>query len=366
MNRLSKKNINIIGIRGVPANHGGFETFAEILGLYLNDNQWNVTIYCQEKGKKKPYESQWKGIKRVHISTNINGPIGTIIYDFKTIIHLINKEGIVLMLGYNTAIFSIVLKIFKKNLFINMDGIEWKRDKWNLIAKIWFWINEQAGYLLGNHLIADHPEIKNHLKKPYLKKKITMIPYGAERITKADEKIIHKYKLKQNEYSLIIARPEPENSILEIVEAYSEKRRNHKLVILGEYLEHNSYHEKVKKTASDEVVFLGAIYDKLIVNSLRYHSKFYFHGHKVGGTNPSLIEALGAGQAVLAHDNKFNRWVVNNKAYFFKTNKDLKFFFDTKLHDIKFAEALKSDSIKNFEQNFQWKKVLKDYEKIFK
>ena len=195
-----KRYINIIGIRGIPGNHGGFETFAEQLSLYLTSKGWKVTVYCQEDNINQNYETYWNGIRRIHIGTKFSGPLGTIIFDLKTIFNVVKQKGFVLTLGYNTAIFSLIFKIFGKYNFINMDGIEWKRDKWGFLAKSWFWLNEKLGCLLADHLIADHPEIKKHLDRNFFKKPISVIPYGAENINKSDIEIIKDYDLKEREY----------------------------------------------------------------------------------------------------------------------------------------------------------------------
>src|SRR5690554_4716626 len=153
----------ILGIRGVPAQHGGFETFAERLSLFLVGRGWKVTVYCQEEEGEAVWESEWNGISRIHVPVKRGGALGTVIFDWLAIRHSLKEGGIFLTLGYNTAVFNWVQRLQGKVNLINMDGIEWRRDKWGVIAKTWFWFNERAGCWLGNHLIADHPAIKEHL-----------------------------------------------------------------------------------------------------------------------------------------------------------------------------------------------------------
>jgi len=207
----------------------------------------------------------------------------------------------VLTLGYNTAVFCLAYRLKGIANLINMDGIEWRRQKWSTLERVWLYFNERAGCWLGNHLIADHPEIKAHLATRVANSKITMIPYGADRIDNADSGVLAQYGLQPGGYAMVIARPEPENSILEIVAAFSRKPRGMRLVVLGRYDLEMPYHKQVMDAASAEVMFPGAIYDKATVSALRFHSALYAHGHQVGGTNPSLVEAMGAGSAVLAH-----------------------------------------------------------------
>lgn len=360
-----QKNISILGIRGLPAAHGGFEAFAEKLSLHLVKNNWEVTVYCQEEGDGAIYEKQWKGIKLVVIPVKNDGSLGSIIFDWKSIIHATRSNAKVLTLGYNTAIFNIVYRIKGITNIINMDGLEWKRAKWSFPVKVWFYLNERIGCAVGNQLIADHPKIFDHLATRVSKNKITMIPYGAEFIATAEETVLEKFDLKAGNYAIVIARPEPENSILEIVKAFSIKKRNAKLLVLGRFdIENNGYHRKVFESASSEVIFPGAIYDMTTVNSLRFFARFYIHGHQVGGTNPSLVEALGAGSAVLAHDNKFNRWVAHKGGEYFVNEQDCAIKIDVLLSDNTKIARLKSESIRQFQEKFTWDKILKEYEDL--
>jgi glycosyltransferase involved in cell wall biosynthesis len=350
---MENKNIILLGIRGIPAKHGGFETFAENLSLYLVNHDWEVTVYCQEEGSGSVYETEWEGIKRVHIPVSNTGPLGTIIFDFKSILHSLHYSGVFLTLGYNTAIFNLFYRVTGKRNIINMDGIEWKRQKWGKVAKAWFWLNERFGCWFGHHLIADHPEIKNHLSTRISEKKITVIPYGAELITQADIEHIKKFGLQEKKYCLVIARPEPENSILEIVKAFSKKKRNMKLVVLGNFeADKKPYQQSIMDAASDEVIFPGAIYEKEIVEALRFYTLLYLHGHTVGGTNPSLVEALGAGSPVIAHDNKYNRWVIGYEGAFFKNEIDLSSKLDDLLSDQKLLEKLSTQSCERHQAMF--------------
>ena len=355
----------MLGIRGVPAQHGGFETFAEYLCDYLIERDWNVTVYCQEDGEGKIYESDWHGVKRIHIPVSQPGPLGTIIFDFKSVLHSLSQKGVYLTLGYNTACFNILHRLFGKTNIINMDGIEWKRQKWGKVAKAWFWLNERFGCWFGNHLIADHPRIKDHLATRVSRNKITMIPYGAPDVSSADSRYLEQFDLSPNNYSIIIARPEPENSILEVVKAFSTSVRGQKLVVLGNFApETNEYHKSVIDSSSDEVIFPGAIYDHKIVGALRFYSRFYIHGHQVGGTNPSLVEALGAGCAVLAHNNKFNQWVASDAADYFSSEKELVHFFASSYLDDELVVLKKSNAKKQFVQRFVWDDILEQYENI--
>lgn len=357
--------IHILGIRGIPAKHGGFETFAEKLSIHLVRLGWQVTVYCQEPEGPPIWESNWNGIHRTHFSVARDGAVGTVLFDWKATCHALNQEGLFLTLGYNTAIFNVMQRVKGQTNVINMDGIEWRRDKWGVIAKTWFWLNERIGCWVGNHLVADHPRIKDHLASRVRADKITMIPYGADEVKEADASLLATYGVEPGRFSVIIARPEPENSFLEMVRAFSRQPRDHKLVVLGNFTpQSNAFHLQVMQAASDEVIFPGAIYEAPIVQALRFHSRFYLHGHRVGGTNPSLVEALGAGCAVIAHDNHFNRWVAGPDAAYFADEDGCAALFDKLLTDDAALTRMKAASRNEFTQRFTWDRILGEYEQL--
>jgi glycosyltransferase involved in cell wall biosynthesis len=358
------KSLRILGTRGVPAAHGGFETFAERLALYLVDKGWAVTVYCQEQGRGALFEDQWQGIQRVRIPVENDGPLGTVIFDWKATRHAAGSRTPCLTLGYNTALFCALLRWGGAPNTINMDGIEWKRAKWGPVAKTWFWINERAGARLGDQLVADHPEIARHLGRMAPASKVAMVAYGADALRDVDAEPVVKLGLQPGRILTLVARPEPENSVLEAVSGFSRRKRGLTLAVLGGYREDNAYHRAVREAASDEVRFLGAIYEKPVVQALRFHSLLYLHGHQVGGTNPSLIEALGAGNAVIAHDNRFNRWVLGDAGRFFHDADSMDEVLTTTLADVEGLHRLQAASRARFESAFTWPKILQEYEAL--
>lgn len=360
----NKRNLSILGIRGIPAAHGGFETFAERLALYLVAKGWTVTVYCQESGDDPVYEDSWQDVRRVHIPVSKDGAAGTVIFDWLSVRYAVKEPGLALTLGYNTALFCALLRIKGRRNLINMDGIEWRRAKWRPLERAWLYMNERLGCWLGNHLIADHPAIAQHLATRVNASKITMIPYGADSVTSADAGLLSSYGLEPGGFALVIARPEPENSILEIVSAFSVKPRGMKLALLGRYDAANDYHRRVMAAASGEVLFLGPIYEKARVEVLRFYTRLYVHGHQVGGTNPSLVEALGAGSPVLAHDNPYNRWVAGQGAHYFKDETECAAYFAQLLEDRTRLAQMSGASRTRHQEAFTWPMVLEKYEQL--
>ena len=360
----AQPTLRILGTRGVPAAHGGFETFAEYLALHLVARGWKVIVYCQEDEGEALHTDEWQGVQRVRIPVKTAGAAGTIVFDWLATRHAAQHHDLCLTLGYNTAIFCALLRWKGVPNMINMDGIEWSRAKWGPVAKTWFWLNERAGCWLGNHLIADHPAIKAHLATRVPAGKITTIPYGADELLNAEAQHVTALGLQPGRYLSVIARAEPENSLLEIVSAFSARPRGVQLAVLGRYDEGNTFHRAVKAAASNEVLFLGAIYDKQVVQAIRFFSMAYIHGHQVGGTNPSLVEALGAGNPVIAHDNVFNRWVAGPGAAFFSGASDLDSTLSSLLAGPETLAAMASASRARFHHGLTWEIVLNQYERL--
>ena len=361
---MQQRVLRILGTRGVPAAHGGFETFAEQLALYLVARGWRVVVYCQDEGPAALREDRWQGIERVRIAVPGRGASSTILFDWKATLHASSNPDLCLTLGYNTAVFCALLKLRGIRNIINMDGIEWSRAKWGPLARTWFRLNEVAGCRLGDHLVADHPEIELHLRRQARPDRISMIPYGADRISEAPDAPVRALGLQPGRYLTVIARPEPENSILEVVRGFSRRPRGVSLAVLGHYRAEDPFHRAVRMAASDEVLFLGAIYDREVVSALRVHSLAYVHGHQVGGTNPSLVEALGAGNAVIAHDNRFNRWVAGEGARYFQTADEVDALLsDLLLHPAR-LDAMRAASLRRFDCGLHWSDILASYEAL--
>jgi glycosyltransferase involved in cell wall biosynthesis len=354
-----------LGTRGVPANYGGFETAAENIARYLVGNGWRVIVYCQREGNGSIMEDTWQGIERVIIPVNSPGWRGTSKFDWLSIRHACQFRDICLTFGYNTGIYNFRQRIHNIPNIINMDGIEWSRARWGLMKQGILYVNERFAALFGNHLIADHPEIERYLATRAAKRKISTITYGADPLPSAPRSSVEALNLEPGRYVTLIARLIPENSILALVQAFSARHRDHRLVILGEFRPANDeYHRKLMTIASDEVYFAGPIYDKETVQALRFHSKAYLHGHTVGGTNPSLIEAMAAGNPVIAQDNKYNRWVAGEGALYFDTIEAADKHLTLLLSDGELRQRLKTAVLHRFNEEFTWDRVAGQYEQL--
>ena len=370
--RPRERTVRILGTHGVPANYGGFETAAENVALFLRDQGWRVVVYCQVPGRKSDpagidqvTTDTWHGLERVLIPVDREGWLGTSEFDWLSITHAARHRDVCLTFGYNTAVFNTVQRVLGIPNVINMDGIEWSRARWGKLRQAILYVNERIACVVGNHLIADHPVIETYLHSRAPARKVTTVTYGGPSVTSAPTAVPREYGLTPGRYLTLIARPIPENSILEIVQGFSRRPRGVDLVVLGGYQpETDAYHRAVVAAASDEVRFLGGIYEPDRTAALRFHSLGYVHGHTVGGTNPSLVEALGAGNPVIAHDNDYNRWVAADAALYFTTADDVDRRVEELVDSPALAARLAAAARARHASEFTWEHVAGQYEQL--
>ena len=380
-------NLAIIGTRGIPNNYGGFEELAEHISVGLHNKGYNVTVF---NGSDHNYKlNQYKG---VNIITKNNpekklGTFGQFIYDLKCILECRRKKfDVIIQLGYTSSAIWNFLFHKKSYIITNMDGLEWKRDKYSFLVKIFLKISERIAINFSNTTVSDNLEIKKIIESSY-KIKSNYIAYGSSLFENPNQKILLKYDLNPYKYDLIIARMEPENNIESIIKGFSMATLNHnidrKLVIVGDNMSKYSKYLKTKYLREINVVFLGKIFDKNILNNLRYYSNIYFHGHSVGGTNPSLIEAMSCKSCIVAHDNIFNKSVLGKDAVYFNSSEDIASFvrsIDKKnnksANNISLSKLNKNTSdVFNWDEtinnnyskvhkNYSWSFIINEYEKL--
>lgn len=362
---MTRRTVRILGTHGVPAAYGGFETAAEHVGLYLRDHGWDVVVYCQVDGEGEIASDRWNGIERVLIPEPRDGWKGTSHFDLVSIRHATqhHRDGDVwLTFGYNTGVLDVMPRLRGIPNVINMDGMEWTRRRWGLAKQGILLANERLAGLVGDVLIGDHPVISAYLGRHFGRRRVETITYGAPSVTSAPVAPVRDLRLEPDAYGIVVCRPIPENSVLEIVTAWSARRRGMPLVVVGPYTDTDPYHVAVRAAASDEVRFPGAIFDSGRLQALRFHSALYLHGHTVGGTNPSLVEAMGAGNAVVAHDNRYNTWVAGPGNAYFRGADDLGDLLDDLLADPRRRRRMGEASRARHREEFTWDHIGAQYE----
>jgi len=363
MDKLKLK-IAILGTRGIPNNYGGFEECAERLSAYLVKKGHDVTVYNPDT---HPYtEKEWNGVKirKVLFRENIFRFLGVFIFDYLSLRDAAgNDNDIILELGYSpAALFYSMVKRGRSKIVTNMDGLEWRRAKWSSVTRKLLKYCEKRAVKRSDVLVADNPGIQDYLYGEYGKNS-TYIPYGAERVPTHDENFLRESGLKKGEYFLAIARLEPENNIDMILDGYRKSGSPHPFVLVGP-LNIRYARTLLNKYRNDpDIRFMDGIYDKPALNALRYHCRLYFHGHSVGGTNPSLLEIMSTGAPIAAHDNKFNRNVLSDGAYFFKSSGEVSStILNQAVEDCKRFSGMNIEKIRDV---YNWSKISDSYLRLF-
>ena len=352
----------ILGSRGIPANYGGFETFAEELAIRLVSKEIQVTVYCEKDATDQPAE--YKGVHLKYIPVSQLGPMTTVLFDLRCLLDVRGKYDIVYMLGYGATPFCLIPRLLGSQVWLNVDGIEWARAKWSPFAKLYFKMMESFSTWIPNRIIADAEGIKKHYESRHrLSAKCSVIAYGAPILEKnPDETLLNDWGLSPGKYYLVVARLEPENHVREIIEGYLSSDTELPLLVVGDYKTETDYVKRLLKFQGEKVQFAGGVYDRTKLQALRFHTCAYFHGHSVGGTNPSLLEALGCGNLIIAHDNLYNREVCEGVGFYFKSSKDIPTILE-RVESLS-VEARKelSDKARNrIRDKYNWDKIAQAY-----
>ncbi|PCJ65321.1 MAG: glycosyl transferase [Bacteroidetes bacterium] len=320
----TRKRIAIIGTVGLPAKYGGFETLVNHLVIHLS-KELNITVYCSKKSyTRKERLTSYKGARLEYVNLKANG-IQSIFYDTWSIIHALFSNEVLLILGVAGAWILPFVRLFtKKKIIISIDGIEWKRDKWNLLAKLYLRWAEKIAVKYSHIDISDNESIQDYTAMRYGTVS-RVIEYGADHTLKVDPTPTDKleFPFLGDDYAFKVCRIEPENNVHLVLEAFG-KLPSKRLVMVGNW-EVNSYGRRLKqKFQSYKNIFLfNPIYNQRTIDLLRGNASLYIHGHSAGGTNPSLVEAMYLGLPIISFGVSYNRTTTENKAIYFRTEEDL-------------------------------------------
>jgi glycosyltransferase involved in cell wall biosynthesis len=358
--------IAILGTRGIPNNYGGFEQCAEYLSIGLVEKGHQVSVYSPDF---HPYKEEvYQGVRIIRIAglkSFLGNSVSNFIYDYLCFKDATRKDfDIILELGLITSALSIIFCNHKNKVIVtNLDGLEWKRSKWsNLVQKITKTL-EKYGIKHSDYLIADNVGIQEYVLDKY-NRNSKCISYGVVDTVTPNPNCLKEYGLIPDNYILTIARLEPENNLEMMFDAYIASGIKNPYFVVGNHL--TNYGDFLKdKYRNAEIIFLGGIFNKHHLDNFRYYSKYYLHGHSVGGTNPSLLEAMNANAFILAHDNKFNKSVVNQNAYFFNSANALAALLKDK-EIVKNKIEFSKNNLARIDKFYRWSIAVNQYESYFK
>nr|WP_294945200.1 DUF1972 domain-containing protein [uncultured Mucilaginibacter sp.] len=358
-----KLRIGILGTRGIPNHYGGFEHISEYVSEGLVRKGHSVTVY---NSHNHPYTANnWNGVDIVHCydPEYLIGTAGQFAYDFNCLADARKRNfDVVLLMGYTSS--SVWGKLYPKNstIITNMDGLEWKRSKYSKPVQRFLKYAEKLAVKHSQFYIADSRVIKGYLKDKYSIDS-RYIPYGADLFSEEEREQFDKSEVQKEDYFLLMARMEPENNIESILEGFNNSASRKSFKVLGDTGNRFGKYITHKFKNDERIQFKGSIFDNTAVRSLQNNSYLYFHGHSVGGTNPSLLEAMASEALIAAHDNPFNKSVLSSDAFYFNNAEEVRCLVENvQRHDTE--KTMVKNNLHKIQYQFNWEKIIDEYEEF--
>ncbi|GAC1311626.1 MAG: glycosyltransferase family 1 protein [Mucilaginibacter sp.] len=358
-----KLKIAIIGTRGIPNNYGGFEHISECVSEGLVKRGHYVTVY---NSHNHPFQkNSWNGVEIRHCydPEYLVGTAGQFIYDLNCLLDARRKKfDVILMMGYTSS--SVWGKLYpaKSTIITNMDGLEWKRSKYSLSVQQFLKYAEKLAVKYSQFYISDSLVIKSYLGEKYnIDSKY--IPYGADLFSEEEREQLDNPTALKEDYFLLMARMEPENNIETILEGFNESNSDRKFKVLGDTGNRFGKFITHKFQNDERIQFKGSIFDTGKVRALQNNSYLYFHGHSVGGTNPSLLEAMASEALIAAHNNPFNKSVLHADAFYFSNADEVRSLVET-VQRKEPERTMVSNNLHKIKYQFNWEKIIDQYEEF--
>jgi glycosyltransferase involved in cell wall biosynthesis len=352
----------MIGTRGVPARYGGFETAVEEVGARLVAMGHEVVVYCRGGDRSGSY----LGMSRVRLPALRHPIMETLSHTALSVGHLLaHRTDVALVFNAANAPLLPFIKAARIPVAVHVDGLEWKRAKWGPNGRRYYLANERLSVRWADELISDAVGIQEYYLSRY-QAESTYLAYGSPIIPAADPGRLAEMDLTPGGYHLVVARMEPENHVDVIVEGYRHSRARLPLVVVGSVPYPSNYERTVQTLAASDprIRMVGGVWDQDLLNSLYAGSASYLHGHSVGGTNPSLLRAMGAGASVIAWDVNFNREVLGDTGRFFGTADNLAQAVEEVEAEPVSALALGEAAAKRAASEYRWDDVALGYESL--
>jgi len=353
-----------LGTRGVPARYGGFETAVEEVGRRLVERGHAVTVYCRHSPERL---ASYRGMRLVHLPAVKRKSADTLSHTALSMVHAIRtrpRYDAAIVMNTANSPFLPLAKAKGLSTALHVDGLEWKRGKWGRLGRSYYLLAEKLGTRWADALIADARGIQAYYLERYGSQSV-FIPYGAPLIDRRGDRL-PELGLRSGRYHLVVARFEPENSIDVIVEGYIRSASQYPLIVVGNAPYNSKYTRRIEDLAStdDRVRLLGSMWDQLLLDDLYANALTYVHGHTVGGTNPSLLRAMGAGTAVSAVDVVFTREVLGDTGHYFDTPAGVAKLLEESEISQDAARKRGAQGRERAAALYDWEHVASDYERL--
>jgi glycosyltransferase involved in cell wall biosynthesis len=358
---MKSLRIAILGTRGIPNYYGGFEHISEYVSAGLVKKGHSVTVY---NSHNHPYTADtWNGvtIKHCYDPEYLVGTAGQFIYDLNCLMDARKQKfDVVLLMGYTSC--SIWGRLYPKNstIITNMDGLEWKRSKYSKRVQQFLKYAEKLAVKHSQFYISDSRVIKQYLEDKYHVYS-EYIPYGADVLSEIEREQLDAREAQKEDYFLLMARMEPENNIETILEGFNNSNSRRKFKVLGDTSNRFGQYIRNKFNNDERIQFKGAIFDTPKVRALQNNSYLYFHGHSVGGTNPSLLEAMASEALIAAHNNPFNKSVLHADAFYFSNANEVQQLVEN-VQRKENEQMMVRNNLNKIAYQFNWEKIIDEYE----
>lgn len=350
----------ILGIRGVPANYGGFETFAEQLGTRLAARGHEVTVYGRDRYNAQGLRA-YRGMHIVCLPAPRSKYLETVVHSLFAAIHAIGgRYDVVYVCNSANVPAVILLRLFGRRVVLNVDGLEWQRAKWNPIGRTYYRLCAWLAAHLPIHLVTDARVIQDYYARAY-GRRTDYFPYGTDLEPVPDDGTLGRYGLEAGRYVLYVSRLEPENNAHVVIDAYARVRTDLPLAIVGDAPYASEYIARLHATTDPRVRFLGAIYGEGY-RVLRSHAAAYVQATEVGGTHPALVEAMGFGNAILANDVPEHRETLGDSGRYYRGPEALARELQTVLDDPDVARDLGRRAHERASAIYGWDTIADAYE----
>jgi glycosyltransferase involved in cell wall biosynthesis len=354
----------ILGTRGIPANYGGFETFAEHLSTRLVARGHDVTVYCRAH-YVSPRELEFQGVKLKVLPTIRHKYFDTVVHAFLSALHAVpQRYDAALICNAANAPFASILRLAGTPVALNVDGLEHKRKKWNAIARRYYLMAERLATILPTETVTDARVIQEYYLARY-RAASTMIAYGAE-VERRPDPSVRRWRVEPNRYVLYVSRLEPENNAHLVIEAFKRVRTAHKLLIVGDAPYAREYINDLKARARRDrrIIFTGFVFGR-DYRALQQNAYCYIHATEVGGTHPALLEAMGFGNCVLTLAAPENMEAIGDAGIAYADEDDLAEKLQRVLRDGSLVQSYRNRAQARVLEHYDWDYVVDQYERLF-
>src|SRR5713226_9777415 len=356
--------IAILGTRGIPANYGGFETFAEHLATRLVARGHEVTVYCRAH-YTSPRQIEYQNVRLKVLPTIRHKYFDTVVHTFLSALHAMPaRYDAALICNAANAPFAPLLRAAGTPVAVNVDGLEHKRKKWNWIARRYYRMAEWLATVLPNETVTDARVIQEYYLANY-RTPSTMIAYGAE-VERRPDPMVRRWRVEPNRYVLYVSRLEPENNAHLVIEAFKRVKTAHKLLIVGDAPYAREYIKDLKARARRDrrIIFTGFVFGR-DYRALQQNAYCYIHATEVGGTHPALLEAMGFGNCVLTLAAPENLEAIGDAGIAYSDENDLADKLQRVLRDGSLVHWYRNRAQARAREVYDWNYVVDRYERLF-